>query len=295
MNKIRLLFINILQGFTSIIQLKGLPKLINVSKNSLFRKDEIYNVYNGLKMKINPSVNFHCQNVINYGGFETVKIFEKYLKKGDTYVDIGTNLGYMSLNAEKIVGKEGIVISFEPDSTILPLLKENKLLNNSDIRIIEMAASEKAGIEIFNIATESGLSRLANEQVNLFGLELLQQKEIKANSVDNILRELIPDNPINLIKIDVEGHELKVLKGAEATLKNNKPVLILEINHEALQQNNVSYLDILNFLRKFSYEFYMIESHSADWIRFGRQPSFKLIDANNQEQFSIKPFDLLCK
>jgi FkbM family methyltransferase len=295
MNKMKLLFIGALQGFTSVIQLKGIPKFINLSKKVLFQKDQVYKVYNNIKIKINPAVNFHCQNVLNYGGYETIKIFENHLKKGDTYIDIGTNLGYMSLNAERIVGKEGSVISFEPDATILPLLKENKLINNSGITIVEKAASEKQGIEIFNIATESGLSRLANEQVNLFGLELLQQKEVKTDTLDNILNELIPRRVVNLIKIDVEGHELKVLRGGIDTLRNYKPVLILEINHEALGQNNISYVDILQFLKQFSYKFYVIESHSADWLRFSRKPSFKLIEEGNEEQFAHKPFDLLCK
>jgi FkbM family methyltransferase len=293
MNKIRLAVIRMLQGLTSVVQIKGVPKFIIYTKNTLFRKDQEYKVYNDIRIKIDPTVNFHCLNVLNYGGYETIKIFEKYLEKGDVYVDVGANLGYMSINAEKIVGPGGAVVALEPDTEILTILKANKLINHSAFPIIEKAASEAPGVETFNIATESGLSRLSNVQHNLFGLELLRQKEVETDSLDNILNSIIPNRPVKLIKIDVEGHELRVLKGAVNTINNYKPVLILEINHGALKQNDISYLDILHFLEKFSYKFYFVDSHSADWLRFKRAPTFRPI-RNYHEDFINKPFDLLC-
>src|SRR5258708_7475690 len=131
------LIIRLLQGFTSVVQVKGVPRFILLIKRGLLKAGTEYRVYNNIKLTIDPSVSFHCLNVMNYGGYETVKIFEQYLDKGDVYVDIGTNLGYMSLNAEKIVGREGAVISFEPDTMILPILNENNRINNSPITIIE--------------------------------------------------------------------------------------------------------------------------------------------------------------
>lgn len=293
MDYIRLLAIYVLQISTSFIQIKGVPKVILLIKHHLFREDQIYNVYNKIQLKIYPDVGFHCLNILNYGGFETVLLYEKFLKKGDVYIDIGANLGYMSLNAEKIVGKEGKVLSFEPDTKILPLLKKNKFINNSDIIIIENAVSDHTGIEIFNIATESGLSRLNNAHNNLVGLELFEQIEVKTDTLDNFINELIPNRPVKLIKIDVEGLELRILRGAVNSLKNYCPVLILEINHGAMKENDVSLIDILNFLNDFSYNFYFINSHAADWFRLGRKPTFELID-NNYKEFEGKYFDLLC-
>src|SRR5882724_6782893 len=221
----RSLIIKAIQKFTRVIQLKGVPKMIVFTKNSLFRKGRVYKVYNNLKITINPSVNFHCLNVLNYGGFEAVKLFEKNLGKGDVFVDIGTNLGYMSLNAEKIVGKEGRVISLEPDPDILPILKKNMQINNSSITLVEKAASDRKGTATFNIATESGLSRLDNEGHNLHGLQLRETKEIEVDTLDSILAALIPGRPVKMMKIDVEGHELRVLKGAVGTLEKYAPAI----------------------------------------------------------------------
>ena len=80
----------------------------------------------------------------------------------------------MSLNAEKIVGDSVVVISFEPDPEILPLLKINKKINNSKINIIEEAISDYKGVAQFNIATESGLSRFENSKNNSWGMVLLR-------------------------------------------------------------------------------------------------------------------------
>lgn len=124
-------------------------------------------------------------------------------------------------------------------------------------------------------------------------MELLEQRKVEMNTLDNILQEVIPGRPVKMVKIDVEGHELNVLKGAENTLRKYTPHLILEINHPAMAQNNVTYLDILHFLEQFSYSFYFIDPHSADWIRFGRKPTFKPIKTY-QEKFIQQPFDLFC-
>ena len=199
----------------------------------------------------------------------------------------------MSLNAEKMVRPNGKVISFEPDPKILPILKKNRSINHSDIVIIEKAVSDKEGSEIFNIATESGLSRLDNKKHNLFGLKLSEQITVETNTLDNYLAKLLPNWPLKFIKIDVEGHELRILKGAESTLKKYKPTLFLEINHGALKQNNISYTDILNFLGQYSYQFYYVNSHAADWVRIGREPTYKKITADHHK-YALKPFDLLC-
>ena len=293
MKMIRQIIIGILRFFTFHIQLKGVPKFILFIKGALFRKDEAYKAYNNIKITIDPTVGFHCLNVLNYGGYEAVKLFEKFLKKGDVFIDIGANLGYMSLNAEKLVGAGGKVISFEPDPSILPVLKRNKIINHSDILICEKAVGDREGTEVFNIATESGLSRLDNKQHNQFGLELVEQITIEMTTLDDFLQEVLPERPVKFIKIDVEGHELRILKGAQSSLGNYKPALFLEINHEALKQNEVTYLDIFDFLKRYSYQFYFVDSHGADWLRLNRKPTCILI-GDDHKRYADIPFDLLC-
>ena len=69
------IFIKILQIFSKHIQIKGFPKLILLIKKKLFDTETIYTAYNNVKLKIFPNVGFHCLNILNHGGFETIKIF----------------------------------------------------------------------------------------------------------------------------------------------------------------------------------------------------------------------------
>lgn len=287
--------IKLLQIFSKNIQIKGFQKFILLIKNILFNPNTVYNAYNNVNLKIFPNVGFHCLNILNHGGFDTIKIFEKYLSLGDTFIDIGANLGYMSINASKIVGPKGKIISFEPDNTIYSLLEHNITLNNvENIKLNKIGLSNYNGEASFNIATESGLSRLENKNNNLVGLILQSKTTIKVNTLDSYLVDNNFTNiKIQMIKIDVEGHELNILQGASNVLKDSKPIIILEINPGALIQNDLSLINIVNFLDPLGYDSFFINSHSADFFRFSRNPTFEKITLSNIEEFTSKNFDLL--
>lgn len=289
------IFIKILQIFSKYIQIKGFPKFILLIKNKLFSSNTVYKVYNNIKLKIFPNVGFHCLNILNHGGFDTIKIFEKYLTFGNNFIDIGANLGYMSINASKIVGPKGKIISFEPDNTIYNLFENNIFLNNvENIKLNKIGLSNYNGEASFNIATESGLSRLENKNNNLEGLILQTKTTIKVNTLDSYLLDNDLTNlKIHMIKIDVEGHELNILQGAVNLLNDSKPIIILEINPGALIQNDLSLTNIFEFLDSLEYDSFFINSHSADIIRFSRNPTLELITPSNINEFSLKNFDLL--
>ena len=80
MKSIRFFTISILQSVTSKFQIKGMQRLILLLQKNLFRENEEYNSYNDIKLQIKPDVGFHCLNILNYGGYENIKTFEKLLK-----------------------------------------------------------------------------------------------------------------------------------------------------------------------------------------------------------------------
>ena len=94
-----------------------------------------------------------------------------------------------------------------------------------------------------------------------------------------------------MIKIDVEGHELSILKGAINLLKNANPIIILEINPGALIQNELSLSNIFEFLNELNYNSFNINSHSADIIRFTRNPTFEKI-TNKSNKYISKCFKI---
>lgn len=239
------------------------------------KKDSIYKVYNNIKIKIDNNTNFHWLNVVNYGGYEAVLLFEKYLKPGDIYIDIGANYGYMAINAKRLVGATGTVIAIEPEPRVLNLLKFNADLNKCRMNIVQKAISDSEGESSFNVATEIGLSRLDNLRNNTFGMILQEKVIIQKTTLDKLVADLIPNKDIRLVKMDVEGHELSILRGATLVVANCKTIFILEINHGALLQNDIAFKDILEFFLTRSYKVFRIHSHSADWFRIGRYPTLE--------------------
>jgi FkbM family methyltransferase len=279
---LRIMLLKLIQLFTSRIQLKGIPKMLWYSKKLFMGKDSIYKVYNNIKIKIDNNTNFHWLNVVNYGGYETILLFEKLLRPGDIYIDIGANYGYMAINASRLVGATGTVIAIEPEPRTLHLLKYNADLNNCNINVVQKAISDSEGETSFNVATEIGLSRLDNSKNNTFGMILQNKIIVNKTPLDTLVDNLVPNEDIRLVKIDVEGHELSILKGASKVIAKRKTVFMLEINHGALSQNDITFQDILEFFVTRSHRVFWIHSHSADWFRIGRYPTLEEVKDYNK-------------
>jgi len=159
--------------------------------------------------------------------------------KNKTIWDIGAHVGYHSLLFAKYAGPNGLVIAFEPNPKNREIFRNN-LENNknlaSNIILKEEALADEIGLSKMLISrsgyqtSSSGgylhdvMPPLAKESYKNF-----TSQEIKINTIDNLIKTEklpIPD----LMKVDVEGAELKVLEGALNTLRSKKPILAIEIH-----------------------------------------------------------------
>lgn len=147
------------------------------------------------------------------------------LRDGNTFIDIGANIGLMSLHAAKILDEKGKVLSFEPSSSSYNLLVENIGLNNfRNIKAVNIAVGSTNGVvKIFeNMSKNRGSSSLIKPN------HTESCHRIVINRLDDYLEEH-QINCISCIKIDVEGWELEVLKGAVNTFSaSNAPICIIE-------------------------------------------------------------------
>lgn len=190
------------------------------------------------------------------GAHDWAPIFtlEKFLRKDDTFVDVGANQGEYSLWAARKVGSKGKVIAFEPMQQLFDQLSENVRLNDAfqeTILPVKLGLSDQEGeVKLFTNAD-------ANEGTNTiystdkFSIEV---GKIQLDTLDSQLEKL-QVRRVNFIKIDVEGAELQVLKGALATLKKHRPILLLEINKDACISGGYLPEDILALLKPFNYSF----------------------------------------
>tara|TARA_R110000850_G_scaffold116505_6_gene232342 strand:- start:1436 stop:2275 length:840 start_codon:yes stop_codon:yes gene_type:complete len=181
-------------------------------------------------------------------------VLEKFLKKGDTFVDVGANQGEYSLWAARKVGTPGKVVAFEPMQQLYDQLTENIRLNEAfhkTISPVKLGLSDKKGEVILYASADSNEGTNTIYNTDKFNIEI---GKIQLDTLDEQLKELNV-NEVNFLKIDVEGAELQVLKGAINTIKNHRPILLLEINKDACIAGGYLPEDILELLKPFNYSF----------------------------------------
>lgn len=158
------------------------------------------------------------------------QFIEQQVKAGQTCLDIGANIGAISLALAKQVGHQGRVYAFEPSPRIFPYLKKNTL-KHPQIKSLETALSSKKGKAVFYQAPEHkfGMGTLS-------ALEGWVPAEVKTDTLDGFC-QAAGMGRVDFIKIDVEGHEADVFRGARETLlKNHQIIIVLEFSDWA--ENN---------------------------------------------------------
>ena len=156
------------------------------------------------------------------GCYETdlCQFIEQQVKAGQTCLDIGANIGAISLALAKQVGHQGRVYAFEPSPRIFPYLKKNTL-KHPQIKSLETALSSKKGKTVFYQAPEHkfGMGTLS-------ALEGWVPAEVKTDTLDGFC-QAAGIGRVDFIKIDVEGHEADVFRGARETLSRNHQIIIV--------------------------------------------------------------------
>jgi FkbM family methyltransferase len=162
---------------------------------------------------------------------------QRVLRPGDCFLDVGANVGYYSLLASRLVGRAGRVIAFEPLPRNLTFLKRHLRMNGARNTILwEAAVSDAEGTMRFAEGTNPSGGKLAENgrlQVRTVTLDSLWQ------------RGLFPTPQV--IKIDVEGAEAAVLRGAARLLAHARPVVLLAGHGWAQQHKCEEILAELNY------------------------------------------------
>ncbi len=158
-------------------------------------------------------------------------VVREVLRPGDTFVDVGANIGFFAAMAAYIVGREGSVVAIEPLDKNVQLLCAMVWRNAfRNVEILPYAASDHEAL--LPIATHSTTS---NAQIVLGGTDgHLPAIFAQARTLDDMLRDL---DSVDLLKIDVEGHELLALRGFSAGLARHRPALLTEF-HPMCMRNN---------------------------------------------------------
>jgi FkbM family methyltransferase len=182
----------------------------------------------------------------------------KYLKKGDTFIDAGANIGYFSAVGAGLVGKEGQVHSFEPVPEYFQRLKKLADINEEyKITVNQLALGEEEKIEKIYIGGPLHMGNNSFFPSLLEGVDGVKDAEVRICRLDKYIEEKNLDN-IKLIKIDVEGYELFLFQGLknyfiECRQKKSFPLIICEICPKAYSSLGYELKDILNYMKGFAY------------------------------------------
>jgi FkbM family methyltransferase len=203
---------------------------------------------NGLMMQVKPSE--HIQQQLFWYGYydkDAAITWEAFINSGAVVLDIGANIGYYSILA---VPKAGSVYSFEPSKASITAFEKNIELNKiTNISIQPYALSDRAEASSLYLSSQenSGMTGLRKPH-NFSG----STEQVKVITLDDWMtgKKL---NAIDIIKIDVEGAEVNVLKGAVTVLRQYQPVIFIEVINELLSRFEHTAAELFEFLYQFGY------------------------------------------
>jgi FkbM family methyltransferase len=172
------------------------------------------------------------------------------VQEGGTAINIGGHYGFYATKMAREAGPYGKVIAFEPNPTNRRILENNLARNQLSATIYDCAVSDYEGVgKLFTYGQEAGdsgknfLRGAFKEQAYEYGYTLGQpapkpqwDTEVKVTTLDKIVDKL---HKIDLIMMDVEGAELKVIEGGKHILINNNPRIVIEVHfhlEDALKQ-----------------------------------------------------------
>jgi FkbM family methyltransferase len=162
-------------------------------------------------------------------------LLKEFIKPTDTVIDIGAYIGDHSVFYSKLASK---VICFEPNPMAYVCLEHNTKNDPKIIRYRTPLSDKEEFVQMINDNQNYGMAYISHDTTSTGYL---------TRTLDSF------DFKPNFIKIDAEGYELKILKGAKNTIEQHRPIMLIEINKPALHRSGTSFEEVFNYLRTLGY------------------------------------------
>ena len=185
---------------------------------------------------------------------DVTALFRSRLRPGMGVIDIGANIGYFTMLAASIVGPEGRVLAVEPNPRNVRLLEASRRANRFDhVTVVQTAAGRETGLLILNTSFSNGTTSAPPDELAQF----LSAEVVPCLRVDSLLGL---NDPVDLIKVDVEGAEYNALLGGEAIIRRFRPFIVSEFSPAMMPGiSNISGEDYLRWLIALGYNLAVVE------------------------------------
>jgi FkbM family methyltransferase len=186
-------------------------------------------------------------------------VLSRRVKPGMAVVDIGANIGYMTMLLASLVEASGVVVAVEPNPENVKLLEASRRANGfAQVLVIQAAAGRKTGLLVLNVSYSNGTTTELPGDLDA----ILASRPVACFALDGILPK---DRRIDLIKVDVEGAELNALIGLSKTIERDRPVIVSEFSPNTLPGiSHCSGPEFVDFLIARGYRIGVIEEDGAE-------------------------------
>lgn len=248
---------------TKIAIARGLHHLVRPARRLVGRPDEGIFSRRGVTylLDLSQGIDF----AIYLGGmFErrTAAALARLIEPSSLVLDIGANIGAHTLTMARLVGPSGRVMAFEPTGFAVRKLKRNLELNPPlvpRVKIFHCFLSSSDGTCVPNavysswpLAVEAGLHPKHLGRA-------MQTDEAQVRSLDSILNQYT-DRRVQLVKLDIDGFECEVLRGATSMLRDMRPSFVMELAPYSLEECGSSLDELLSYFLPNGYRFYSLST-----------------------------------
>lgn len=178
----------------------------------------------GFDLWINPVEDSGVErSIYETGTYErgTLHLMERMLVPGDTFVDIGANIGLMTVLAGKVVGPSGKAIAFEPNPSTRAILERNVSMSGlGQVRVMSVAVGAEKGRTIIYEGEGDNRGRATLVKSESSGVAA----EVEVMPLSDLFE---PEERVDMVKMDIEGFELEALKGMHAFWRREDPPLLI--------------------------------------------------------------------
>lgn len=193
------------------------------------------------------------------------KALEQHVRTGHSVLDVGANVGFFAVISARLVGPTGRVLAFEPVPENAALVRRNARLNGfGNVDVIEKAVSDVNGTGELVLAEYSGGAALSTAAAPPDAAGSIEVELVTIDAA--VAKGEIP--PPDVVKIDVEGVELAVLRGMSETLRHQRPVVICEIDDATPAGYREKHDACVDFVTSLGYRVDQLDASypGGDWI-----------------------------